>query len=601
MRVPAEGLPPGCSFRSEGRVPGDTVRLLGAAGILALLLIAAAASAATQVQVRIEGISGELKANVLASLSIARYRNFGVDPQATIRRLNGRARREIRDALEPFGYFSPSVESTLDHSGKQWTATYRISPGPVITVRRVSVTVDGPGANDPAFQAIEREPPIRPGQPLRQQRYTDTKRALQEVAAERGYFDARFVAHSLTVDPAALSAEVLLVYATGPRYRFGPVVIHQDILDPRFVRRFVHIRPGEPYDATALARLQAALAASNYFSSVSVIPERAKARDLRVPIEVETTPGKRNRYFAGVGYGTDTGPRLRLGWENRRINRRGHRFRLDATLSRIETQATAQYIVPLQNPANERLVLSATDNQENYGGTVGHFLGFGASRITQVGGWQRDEYLNIGRYTSDIGGTSLRSRLLAPGIGFSRISARITTYSQFGYSVFADVHGTAKALGSDNTFLRADVNARVAIPLGRGQVLLRGELGAIIASDFQDLPVAERFFAGGDASVRGYAYQSIGPRNSQGIVVGGRYLEVGSFEYDYPVVGHWGIAGFFDAGTARDSPGGPLDEGIGVGARYYTPVGAIRIDLAHPIAHPELGFYRIHISIGLAL
>lgn len=581
----------------SGRDSGVLRRLLA----LALVVLSAQSWAAVQVNVKIEGINGELKTNVLASLSIAQYKNFGASPEATIRRLNARAPSEIRNALEPFGYFSPTVDSTLTHEGEVWTAAYRISTGPAVKVDRVSVRVEGPGAQDPAFQALERQPALQPGQVLRQQRYTDTKRALQETAEERGYFDAHFSVNTLKVDPERLTAEATLVFVTGPRYRFGAVTIHQDILDPAFVRRYVHIRPGEPYDARKLADLQATLSSSNYFSSVSVTPDKNRATNLQIPIEVRTTPGRRNVYQVGAGYGTDTGPRLRFGWGNRRINREGHSFRLDTRISHIETQALAQYIVPLQNPASERLVFSALDNQENYGDTVGHYLGVGISRVTQLGAWQRNEYVKAGRYSSDISGTTLVSRLITPGISFSCISADITTRNQFGYSVSADLHGSAKALASDNTFASADITARVALPLGPGQLLLRGELGAVAARDFDSLPVAQRFFAGGDMSVRGYAYQSLGPRNAQGAVVGGRYLKVGSVEYDYPVVGNWGIAGFYDAGTASDSFTASLDSGIGVGMRYYTPVGAIRIDFAHPIDHPELGFYRIHVGIGLAL
>ena len=564
-------------------------------------LLAVPAAAAVRVSVHVEGVSDEVKANVLASLSIAQYKNFGSSPNATIRRLNAQAAAQIRDALEPFGYFSPRIDSKLSRDGEIWTATYRIEPGRPVEVRRVVVKVKGAGADDPVFQALERQPPIRPGQPLRQALYTQTRQALQETAAERGYLDGHFTEHTLRVDPEKYTADVVLVYRTGPRYRFGKVTIHQDILDPDFVHRFVQIKPGDPYSTRRLADLQSALSSSDYFASVAVTPRKDEAQDLRVPVDVETTPAKRNRYVVGAGYGTDTGPRFRFGWENRRVNREGHRIRFDARISRIETQATAQYIVPLGNPASERLVFSATDNQENYGDTVGRLLGVGVSRITQIGAWQRDQYIQAGRYTSEIGADTQVGYLVTPGITFSRISIGLPARSRFGYSVTADFRGAAKALASDVSFARADVSARLSLPFGPGEFLLRGELGAVGAGNFDRLPVAERFFAGGDNSVRGYAYQSIGPRNAQGLVVGGRYLKVGSIEYDWRIVGNWGIAGFYDAGTASDSFTASLDRGVGVGVRYYTPVGAIRVDFAHPISQPGLGFYRIHISIGLSL
>ena len=582
---------------TQNRVPVGVIRLAA----LCLALMATPAWAGVQVNVRVEGINGPLKNNVLASLAIAQYKNLGTNPQATIHRLNEQAPEEIRQALEPFGYFSPHIDSRLAHDGDNWTATYRINPGKPVILRHAKVEVTGPGADDPIFKSLEQNAPLQTGKRLDQQAYSQTKQQLQEAAAEHGYLDAEFKQHVLQVDPKALWADVILVYATGPRYRFGTVTIKQDILAPAFVRRYVHIKPGEPYDARALANLQSELSSSGYFSSVVVSPEKDKTRNLNVPILISTTPAKRNRYTFGLGYGTDTGPRLSFGWENRRVNSKGHRFRFDTRLSRIESQAIARYIVPQANPVADRLVYSGTFNQRDYGGAVSHLLGAGISRITQPDGWQQSVSLDANHYISDIGSQSTSSVLLIPGIQYSRIVANPPTYPRSGYSVNAEFSGASKALGSDNSFLRADVSARVILPLGPGRLLLHGELGAIADNNFSQLPVALRFFAGGDASVRGYGYQSLGPTNADGLVVGGRYLKIASVEYDFPIVGNWGLAGFFDAGNASDSLSSRWNEGIGVGVRYRTPIGAVRVDFAHPIAHPQLGFYRIHISIGLAL
>ena len=569
--------------------------------VLSLILLAAPVWAAVQVNVKVEGVNGGLKNNVLASLGIVQYKNFGAHPAATIQRLNAQAPEEIRHALQPFGYFSPRIDTQLTHHGEDWTATYRIDTGKPVLLRHVTVKITGPGADDPAFKNIVQKPALQTGRPLSQQAYSQTKQALLETASERGYLDARFTRHELKVNPKELWADATLIYDTGQRYRFGTISIHQQILNPDFVQRYVHIHPGDPYDTEALANLQSALSASGYFSSVVVVPEKDEAHKLRVPVNVNTTPAKRNRYTFGLGYGTDTGPRFSFGWENRRINREGHRFRFDTRISGLGTEAVASYIVPLANPATDRMAYSATFNQQDYGGTVSHLFGVGANRITQLDGWQQSLSLNANRYTSDVGNQSWVSRLLIPGIRYSRIETDSPTSTRRGYSINADFSGAAKTLASDDSFLRADISARFIFPLGPGRLLLHGELGAIAASNFSRLPVALRFFAGGDTSVRGYAYQSLAPRNAAGFVVGGRYLKVASVEYDFPITGPWGIAGFFDAGTASDSFTANMNEGIGVGLRYQTPVGAVRLDFAHPIAHPELSFYRIHLSIGLAL
>ncbi|MDN5863683.1 MAG: autotransporter assembly complex protein TamA [Gammaproteobacteria bacterium] len=570
-------------------------------GLALLLCSFAAAASAADVEVQVQGVTGAVKDNVLASLSLVHYRQYGEHPAATIRRLYTRAEEEIRQALKPFGYFSPRVESRLTHEGENWTASFHIATGEPVLIRRVTVKVTGPGSSAPAFRAVVARSAMKPGTRLEQAEYTRSRQLLKRVATEKGWFDAHFTAHSLTVDPKELWADVKLVMATGERYRFGEIRIHQKILDPDLVNRYVHIRPGEPYDATELADLQSALAASGYFSSVIVDPKKKQARRHRVPIDVQLSPAERNHVSIGVGYGTDTGPRLSLGWEVRRLNRSGHRLRFDTRISGIQTQAVARYIVPLENPATESMVYSATLGQQDYGDTVSHLLGVGANRITMYGGWQQNLFLNAHRYISEIGNSSFTTRLLIPGIRFSHVEAQPPTRPRHGFSVDGMLSGSTKILASDANFLRVDVSTRFIFPLGPGRLLLHGEIGAIAAGDFSEIPVALRFYTGGSTTVRGYDYQSLGPRNAAGLVVGGQFLRVASVEYDFPIADNWALAGFVDAGSASNSFSEPLNFGVGIGVRYFTPVGAIRLDFAHPVDHPELSPIHIHLSIGLAL
>lgn len=569
--------------------------------IVGMALLAAPAWAEVHVNVQVQGLPAPLQANVLASLGIKHYDNYGDQPEATIRRLNSEAPKEIRRALQPFGYFSPHIESTLKHEGDTWTAIYRIDPGPATKFDKINVKITGAGAGGPVFRKILANLPIHSGERLVQSDYTQTKQLLQEAAAEYGYLDAHFTRHELRVNTKTRKADVEIGFDTGPRYSFGKIRIHQNILQPGFVQRYVHIKPGDPYNAQTLANLQSALSSSGYFSSVAVNPDKGQAKDLQVPVDVNTTPARRNLYRVGLGYGTDTGPRFRFDWENRRVNSKGHRFNFDTRLSRIESQASARYSVPLRNPETDRIVYSATLNKQDYGDTVSHLFGIGANRISHLDGWQTSAALYANRYTSTIGAKAWTAHVLMPQLTFSRIVANPPNYPRRGFSINASFSGSTRALASDVSFLRADLNVRLILPLGPGRLLLHGEAGAISASDFSRLPVALRFYAGGDNSVRGYAYQSIGPRNAQGLVVGGRYLKVASVEYDLPIVGNWGVAGFFDAGNASNTFNNIWNKGIGIGVRYKTPVGAIRVDFAHPISHPNLSYYRIHISIGLAL
>jgi translocation and assembly module TamA len=164
-----------------------------------------------------------------------------------------------------------------------------------------------------------------------------------------------------------------------------------------------------------------------------------------------------------------------------------------------------------------------------------------------------------------------------------------------------DIHGGVKSPLTETTFLHSSISARAVLPLAqRGRLLLRGELGTIQSETFSDLPPSQRFFAGGDQSVRGYGFQKLSPKNSDGDAIGGEHLTVASVEADYLVYKNFGVATFFDIGNAGNKILADLKKGAGVGLRYRSPVGMIRLDVARPLDDSPDSF-RVHISIGADL
>ena len=158
-------------------------------------------------------------------------------------------------------------------------------------------------------------------------------------------------------------------------------------------------------------------------------------------------------------------------------------------------------------------------------------------------------------------------------------------------------------MGAESNFVQFLGNGDLLIPLGAGFSLIpRTQLGATWQKDpLTDLPPSLRFYAGGDRSVRGYTYQSLGPKDSEGNVIGGKHLFVASLEVEYSITRNWSMAAFYDVGNAYNS----LDElrlaqGAGLGVRYYTPAGPVRVDVARQINVDHPGF-QLHISIGFAL
>lgn len=567
--------------------------------VLALTPCLAWSQTAPRVEVRIEGVSGPVLNNVRGFLSIERYESMPNLSAASVRRMHARAPAEIRQAMEPFGYYRPDIKSTLKENAGNWLATYSIKPGAPVRFRDIDISVTGAGNSDPAFIRYLAALPVKTGQILEHTLYHQLKDRLQSLAAARGYLDARFTTSELTVNPAEHWADVHLHLATGPRFKLGKVTFKQDILDPDFLQRYVSFKSGTPYDISKLLNLQYALSDSDYFIAVDVHANRADARNGEVPVVADMQPRKRQKYSLGLGYGTDTGPRISVGWENRRVNRRGHRFATTIQVSRVATNATAAYTIPLADPTHERLTLSATGTSQELGGTINHHTEFKVARTTILAGWQQTAFVQWQRDRNEIGDTSTLTRLVVPGITWTATNADDPIFTRNGSRWLLDLRGSHLALASDTSFAQIRLQGKLIRPLGEhSRLLLRGEAGASVVADFGNLPLSQRFFAGGDQSVRGFGYNQLGPTDANGTVVGGKDLLIGSVEVDTLPWGNWGLATFVDVGNAMDSFATPLHKSVGVGLRWKTPIGMVRLDFAHPIRDPEYGRIRVHLSLG---
>lgn len=570
-------------------------------GLLAVLLIwmfCQTALAQETLQVEVHGVEGELRENVLQSLRIARYAEAETISGDRVRLLHRRAAEDISRALQPFGYYAPSLESELDRSPDGWRATYRIDPGAQVKLGTVDVQVTGAGGQDAQFRELVNSLPLRQGAGLNHADYEQAKTRLENLAVERGYFDARFTRHEIRVHAEKRRADVALHFDTGPRYQFGPVSFDQQTFDPGFLQRYVPFEAGAPYSARQLLELQTGLLDSAYFSSVTVSPQREAAVDSRVPVEVALDTRPPNLYLVGLGYGTDTGARGRLGWERRWINRRGHRISLDAELSERKDEFTARYVMPLRDPRTERRTYTVARDEIETDTSTSEIGMLGVSYIHNRGGWQESVSLNYREERFTVGADRGRSTLLMPGIGWARTRADNPIFTRSGHRFTLDLTGATEEVVSDTSFTQALFSAKFVYGLGRrDRILLRGQAGYTWVDDFDALPPSVRFFAGGDRSVRAYDYQALGPTDAAGNVIGGRYLLAGSVEYDRLIRDKLGVAVFYDAGNAMNDLSLPLKHGAGFGFRYRSPVGLIRLDFASALSR-DGNPWRVHLVIG---
>lgn len=567
-----------------------------------LLLLAALApvpAGAASVEVVVEGVRGDLRDNVLLFLGIEQQKQAPLLTEARIRRLHQKAAGEIETALQPFGYYRPAVNSklTLREDGV-WEAGYVIDPGPPLRIRKLDVTLGGDATDDPAFQALLTGSPLRAGARLDQRDYEDLKNSLVKLASEHGYFDARLIEHAIHLDLPANAADVVLNFDSGQRYRFGTVHFRQDALDPELLSRYTPFRRGDAYSISTLIDLQQALNDSDYFNNVEVQPQSPDPAALEVPVEVELTPRPRHKYTLGAGYGTDTGARGKVGWENTRVNRRGHRLDAEYRITEIGDSLTSRYRIPAKNPRTDEYILSAGLSSEHTDTSESRTRTLGASVVHGRGQWREVISISYQEERFTVGLDEGRSSLLMPGINWSRVWARDRIDVRQGARLIIDLKAASDQALSNSSFAQGRVQAKAILPaFSRGRLIGRGSLGGTLTPEFGDLPASVRFFAGGSQSVRGYAYNSLGPTDANGNVTGGKQLMTASLEYEHPFWRNWSAAVFYDIGDAVDAYTKALKEGAGAGLRWKSPVGPVRIDFASALSKPGQP-WRLHLDIG---
>ncbi len=581
-----------------------------AAALLVLLLAQFAAPVVAEVEVEVHGVTDDVRNNILAYLSFERYKNRDDLSPEIVERLQERCEREVRAAMRPFGYYEPKITSEVTRatSGSQtnYNVVINVAPGEGVQIEKVEVNVTGPGAADPLFTRITNDLPLRVGDRLNHSNYELLKGGLLRTAATYGFLDARMSRNEMRVDPQARSAQIFIDFDTGSRYRFGETAIHQEVIEESLIRRFLRYQPQQDYDAQELFRTQFALDDSQYFSTVEVRPEDRNRDDLTVPINITAEPNRRGRYQFGVGYGTDTEARGTASWENRLVNRRGHRFRTEIRAATIDQSADARYIVPIGDPATEKFTLQLTGNLERRADQDIRNVNFTPS-ITQLTdswfsekqSWQRVTYVELLQTESELIATGERDKqsLIIPGISFSLVPRKYLGEALFSRALYGELRGSNSALGSDSDFLQVRLQAERAWDLDQNRkwhLLLRGDFGATALSRTSGLAASQRFFAGGDRSVRGFGFRDLSPVeeviNEDGELVlakvGGKHLFTGSVEMVRDLPRNFAVAVFADAGNAFDNFGDPLMYSVGVGFRYRLPVVSVGIDVAQPLTTP---------------
>ncbi|HKQ12321.1 MAG TPA: autotransporter assembly complex family protein [Steroidobacteraceae bacterium] len=564
-----------------------------------LCLTFAAPLRAERVAVVVEGIEGEMLESVRASIELTQYEDRDVSP-IEVRRLFENADEQIHKALEPFGYYDAEATGKLERpEPTQYRATFRVVPGEPVIVRKERVVIGGNALQlEPVKAALEHFQPQQ-GERLDHAAYERSKQEISTALANEGYVRAQLVQHRVEVVRAANSAEIDLEWNPGERHRFGPVHFSDVQFPDKFLQRYTPWKPGEFYSIDKLLQLQQVLVDADYFAAVAVTPDLEHAKDGIVPIDVALVRAKRTVYTASVYVSTDTGPGGKVGFERRWLNDRGHKLSADAQYSTRLEDYRVQYRIPKPGQPNRNWTFGVGYRDEETDSSTSRMARAAATEVTdRWKGFTRTLGLQYLNGDFEIAKEEHSTSLLYAEGTLTRKKADDLYFPLSGYNLLYGLRVAAEQVASDTSFVQARAEAKWLKKVrDHDRVILRAMLGGMIVDDFNALPPELRFFAGGDRSIRGFDYQQIGDLDAKGEVIGGEYQAIASAEYEHYFLDKWGVAAFVDAGDAFTKQY-DTNVGAGVGLRWKSPVGMVRLDVALPVVSNFDHSWRIHLVIG---
>jgi translocation and assembly module TamA len=544
----------------------------------------------------------EIKSAVERSLTLTHWQTYPDLTPEFLDLLIAEAKAQARDAVEAHGYFSATIETELDRETAPPTVKIRIEPGPPTRVTAVNIDVTGPLLADADFGAqmvgrLKSGWNLPEGATFQQAAWLSAKSAAVRALAAERYAGARIVASEALIDPETRSARLSVTLDSGPPFRFGTLVISGLTKYPQgIVRNLATFAPGEPYAAEKLDVFVRRLNATGYFASAQVAIETDPAHADAAPVMVRLIEAPNKKITTGVGFSTDSLYRAQLTYGDVNLNGNGLRFDADLRAEAKIQNVLVRFTLPPQVPAYT----------DSFATSVQHTEIEGLRTKDLMLGWRRQSADPRDQTTYSTG--FYYSRQMPSGAESTQAHA---LYFEIGRTwrtvddllaptsgrVFNVQLGAGPPGVSTRGFGRGITQFAWWIPIDRTtQLQLRAEAGAVLVDSRHDVPGPLLFRTGGDTTVRGYAFDSLGPREGDA-TVGGRYYALASAEITHWLAPVWGLATFVDAGNAADEPRGlkPV-YGYGVGVRVRTPIGPFRVDVAYG---QETKQVRLHLSIGL--
>jgi translocation and assembly module TamA len=558
-----------------------------------------AANDAPGLNLKVNGLKPGLEEAVRSGLTLQQYRDRAVS-EAQLRRLVSRGAEEIVATLEAWGYYSGSVKSQVESNATgSFDVAYDVEPGEPTLVTESKVAVEGDAARVPRVaSALEAFVP-KVGERFDHAQYEASKTAIEKALGDAGFLGAKLVTHRVEVHSAKRTAGIQLAWNGGPRYKFGPTTFSGGQFTPELLDRFMPWREGDDYSSKQLLDMQQRLVGGDYFSTVTVQPHPEKATDLKVPVDVALTPAKRNIYSAALYASTDRGAGVDFSVQRRWLNDKGHKGQAEFDVAQRLKAVELSYRIPMPGTRQRMLSFAGTYRDEETESSISQTEKLAANVAHKWSGYTSVYGLQLLSGDFEIGSEDGNSSLFFFEGALSRSQSDQPAFARRGYSYTLSARFTPGEVLSDTRFASLDLDVKWLRALGTdSRLILRGEAGVMKVDDFDLLPPELRFFAGGDRSIRGFGYEEIGSRNEAGDVIGGDRLIEGTVELEHYWRRSFGAGIFVDAGDAFLGDDFALHVGAGVGLRWKSPVGVLRLDLAYPIESIDASGWQIHFNIG---
>ena len=561
----------------------------------------------------------EIKDYLQRHIELQRYRELSDLDASEMARLLTAAQSNVQELLSTLGYFSPEIELEVRDTPQNPKAARRVEikvqAGEAVKISDVKIDFTGPIAQDEAAQdqrqLIRATWALRRGMAFTQAEWNAAKTQSLRLLTARRYPVGQIVTSRAEIDPDTKTATLNITLDSGPAYQLGRVQISgTQRFDAQLVTRLARLRPGADYDQGQLLEAQQRLSDSGFFDSVYVSLDTAGS-PMQAPVLIQVREARLEKIVLGVGISTDSGPRLSVAHTHNKLP--GIVWRAVSNLSL--DRATRSIGSELTSPPDEsgwRWATSALIQSQTSGSFSVDSQRYRLGRTQGSERIDRNYYLQYDRARVSGQGLQPAADALSANYAWTQRNFDSQPFPASGYGLGVALGGGVTLGSSRQPYLRAHLRWLGLIPLAEeragpratlraGRVALRAEGGVVLARPGAELPNTQLFLTGGDTSVRGYAFRSVGNELANGATAAGRYLAAGSVEWQRPIVindklSDWESSVFIDAGAVADKPSALRAKvGIGAGVRWKSPVGPLQIDVAYGVAVKKL---RLHLSVG---